>query len=97
MANGFTGKIIYPVVNMSDSQIDIRYRVGARTVLNNGENVALAMEAHERTNGSYDIWVKGRLVSNTRGIDDATRTMSSYIDSKTGSLRDSRLEEIAKK
>ena len=92
MVIGFTGKITYPTVNQVGKRFEIAYRAGARQA-RNGEDVSLDMEAHERTNGSYDVWVMGKLVANAERFSDATETMNNYINLTTGKLKDGGLEK----
>lgn len=89
---GFTGKIIYPVIIRSSGGIKILYRAGARSILREGEDISLDIEAHERVIG-YDILVKGRLVAKAPEYKDALETMKEYIDSNTGRLKGYGLEE----
>lgn len=95
--NGFTGKIIYPVVIRSDEKIEIKYRTGERKSITDDEDISLTIEAHEKTNGSYDVRVDGKLVANADEFNNATETMREYIDPKTGKLKQRGLEKTLEK
>jgi hypothetical protein len=85
--DSFTGKIIYPVVSRVDGGIRVNYRSGGRAPKSEEEDVSLAIEAHERRNETYDIWVMGRLRGQVTGFQNATDTMTGYIDLETGKLK----------
>jgi len=91
--NVFTGRVFYPVVVKLNKIVNITFRFGSRKQIEDTEDISLSIDCYERKNNSYDIWVNGKLVANASEFKNAKEVIREYIDSKTGRLKESRLEE----